>query len=114
MKLIRKIQNSRIGSRDLDADFYEAMGFEVQRASRWKWFNRETRRWTSMSRPTQSIDDAVSKIPEGWERMVDARSGGLIEVNLYHDTEEFAPGRHDTEPMATCIAILYAIQTESE
>lgn len=107
MELIDKFEKARVGSRDLDADFYEALGFRVKREFYWKWFSEETRRWCSLCHPTTSIDDAVSKIPPDHLRTVDAAKGGPVEVALFVDGPPFI-GVHKQEPMATCLAILLA------
>lgn len=58
---------------------------------------------------TSSIDAAMTLVPEGWTRAVDATVPEAgIDVDLYPEDENALPvqGTHDSEPIATCIAAL--------
>ncbi|RRY08833.1 hypothetical protein [Brucella anthropi] len=67
---IKKLDEARFGSRDLDADVYEALGYEVKREavsvpgfyrkSTRAWAYKNGSRWYSMQRLTDSIEDALS------------------------------------------------------
>lgn len=69
-KLILKLARATQGGCDLDADFYEAMGFRVIRTPAhpggiaWKWFDRTTSRWVCLQPYTTSVEDIARRIPK--------------------------------------------------
>ncbi len=58
---------------------------------------------------TASIDAALTLVPEGWTRDVDATAPEMgIAVALHGPNEKRVVGDHENEPIATCIAALKA------
>lgn len=68
---VESLKAARFGSRDLDADFFEALGYPVirynpGRGHSWRKQNPETNRWEALSNVTTSLDAIVRQVPPGW------------------------------------------------
>lgn len=63
--------------------------------------------------PTRSIDAALTLVPEGWVRCVDATAPDAgVRVDLYPPIgRQPVAGDHKKEAVATCIAALKALET---
>lgn len=66
--LVSRLEGAVVGSRELDADIYEAMGFEVKRRAKHyggrrfsrAWAYLRDSRWEAMGHLTTSVDAALS------------------------------------------------------
>lgn len=120
--LIADLERAGRGSRDLDADVYEALGHLVKRTATINDYGRRGQswrywpispdgspRWLAMRNLTTSMDDAISLVPEslGWTadhapgQRPRAYVSGLGNV-------EIAGGEAATPALALCIAALKA------
>jgi hypothetical protein len=61
-KLEKRLTKARHGSRELDADFYEALGHRVKRQYYWKCFDGTSRRWCALPNPSTDIKDAIREV----------------------------------------------------
>lgn len=122
--LIERIETTEVWFRDhdLDADIYEALGYDVTRSgmdTKIPWRHRGTgmlrhcSHWESNRDFTSRVDDARSLWPEGWFiRVTQVRFGmwrvegwkGDKSVNTPADVESLAP----TEAQARTAAALKA------
>lgn len=120
--LIDRIEGARVGSRDLDADIYEALGYEVKRHpehyggrsfSR-SWAYLRNSRWESMSKPSTSVDAALALAERVLPGLTDyriERDHGQHYARLVLDMPtEIVGFKSDaaTPALALCAAILRA------
>lgn len=121
--LIKALEGAEGGSRELDADIYEALGFEVKRRAEWLGGRRFTRayaflrdsRWEAMGHLTTSVDDAMRLIrrPGDWWRIdqTGARQFQAVISSKGESNHAFCA----TPALALCAALLRARQsTEGE
>lgn len=117
--LIERLKAANDGSRELDADIYEAMGFEVKRRAEWQGGRRFSRsyaflrdsRWEAMAHLTTSLDDgmrlAASFNPAG-APYITLSTGGENTASVSFRPRENGFASAATLPLALCIAILLA------
>lgn len=66
---LARLRRAKHGSRDLDADVFEALGWRVKRAPErdggiaWRYF--ENSRWCVLPNVTTRVDDALTLLPVG-------------------------------------------------
>lgn len=107
--LRQRLCNSVHGSRDLDADMFEAFGYEVTRAPVklngicWRYKPRFSR-WLALPRVSTSIDDAI--------RFADSVARGS-DIRLLRQAREWSAEigwsdshEHRTPAIAICLALL--------
>jgi hypothetical protein len=126
--LIAQLTAATAGSRELDADIYEALGCEVIRMPRngrgyaWKYrgqgpSGRIADRWESMQELSTSLDAAMTLVPEGWltsdvsQDLPDNWLWTLTKLDSIGNQIGFAQGERPTAPLAICLASLRAIES---
>ena len=117
--LIARLEKAEGPSRELDAEIALAAGWTriediCGDGTRLGWI------WTApikhgvgalLPRFSASLDAALTLVPEGWTRAVDATAPECgIKVDLFDETDVCEPvsGDHKSEPIATVIAALKA------
>lgn len=119
-------------SREVDADIYEALGYEVKRkperivttwragwSKSWAYFDMSTRRWIAMGRLTHSLDAIVALIEQklpGWiwdvtstrtAWLMDPENNFVPEAKPSLKAAEWRPATH---AIAMCLALLKAME----
>ena len=111
--LIARLEKATGPAWQLDADIAVGMGWALDESDQlYPWANPNGDLLEDCPHYTASIDAALTLVPEGWTRFVDATAPEcLIDVEL------FAPGKgpltkgsHRCESIALCIAALKARQ----
>lgn len=125
-EVIAKLQAATQGSRDLDADIYEALGVAVIRhriprtGITWRWRGSDLgARWQAMRYLTTSLDDALSLAPAdmAWWQVGKIMAEDSPARHFGHGKPYRAlvsrdwggpgiPGHAHTAPLALCIAAL--------
>jgi len=124
--LIKRIAAAPSGSRDLNADIYAALGYEVLRTPRkprgLAWCYRGTGplgvagRWRGQLDLTTSTNAAMRLIPEGWPEVAIVSDNSCWRVDLgkpttdgcYYDEADMAMSYGATPELAICGAALKA------
>lgn len=105
--LVERLEAASEGSDGLDYEIHEALGWQDNDECGWSRGDERTERtdWPSY---TRSLDAALTLIPAGYTRTVDASAPDLgIDVEIYGVAGDIK-GTHVSEPIATCIAALKA------
>lgn len=120
--VIARLEAATEGSRELDGDIYEALGYRVKRSPDVPkgWRHRTTRawaflrdsRWESIRHLTTSLDAALTLVPEGysWE-IAHSPYGNASRATVWDSRAGLTPGfssHHKDEILAACIAALRA------
>ncbi len=133
-EIIAKLEAAERGSRDLTADVYQAFGFSVIRTPRrpggiaWRYRGHMESRWLSMRDLTESLDAALTLVPEGWRLHILAEHYSGWSANLrrkfgseaadeavwkrgHHWPSEHSSGTVEkiaTAPLALCVVAIKA------
>ena len=122
--LIAKLEAATEGSRELDADIYEAIGCEVVRARKSRrglnWCYRGhfphgwlAIRWEKMNHLTTSIDAALTLVPEGMFWSIDSSGSAYIcQLDSGGQRGSVRVGDGESPALALCIAALKARQND--
>jgi len=110
--LIKRLEEAEAGSRELSDAVLLACG-----AMEYDW---KSRKYSRRPSPTQSLDDALGLVPEGWEWEAasfakhnnEPRAG--LWRNLYSNDIECIASHGATPALALCIAVLKAREAEEE
>lgn len=109
--LIARLEKATGSDRGIDLDIARMLGVTVMRRNDADTGNEEYTHW----RYTASLDDALTLVPEGWTRAVDATAPELgIDVDLFLNgprADMVVHGTHASEPIATCLAALSALRS---
>lgn len=110
------------GSRNLDADVYEALGFPVKREPKFAgrhlvdkaWSFLEGSRWKAMLHFSTSIEDALTLVPaESYWLLGKGRTRAtepLYAMQILDGDRVIGEAEHESGPMAICIAAMYVHQ----
>lgn len=116
--LLARLERATGPDRELDRDIAMACGWRCKTpdGATTLYWRRGNYSWTREDNDhpplyTASFDAALTLVPEGWTRAVDATAPECrIDVDLFEPGSHGAQvrGTHDSEPIATCIAALKA------
>lgn len=100
--LWQRLATARVGSRDLDADIAEALGWTCQREFRWKVRVVGRGPWYALSHFTTDIDAALYHLPKewGWSVLVQRRQRPYCTAAIHR----LGAARMDTIPTVVAAA----------
>lgn len=134
-ELITALESADGPSRELDAEIARAIGYDVKTdgnpAGRFYFQRRPTDWWEDVLPYMESVDAALTLVPDGWDWDVSfepwllphrpdvktpVRAGyaSVSDGDLNSPKTRQHIGRHDTPAIALCIAALRARKTKGE
>lgn len=116
--LIERLEAAEVGSRELDVLMARAVGGTVIDGK-----FETVASWGNVAAVTTSVDAALALVAEklpGWYRMVDGgrshevslTDGSVPSAEVREDVSRFF-ATHDSEPIATILAVLKALEAQS-
>jgi hypothetical protein len=79
--VLAQLEHGHAADRDLDAQAYEALGWQVvrtpisRRRIAWRVRSRLSTAWQTLPAPTADVHDAASTVPHGWDWRAGTRDG---------------------------------------
>ncbi len=112
-KIIERLEKATGPDRALDEAIFEAVHGRKRHISTFEQVDPSE----TLPPYTSSVDAALTLVPEGWTRAVDATAPEMgIDVDLYPEPPGIVGtrGAHNSESIATCIAALKARSTTND